>query len=131
MSIESVFAVINAGMKIILACSCDEMKNRWIDRLLNVKLEHKPTIGVEVHQVKIDDKTVEIWNIAAEEKNAGLRPAYLAGAKEAILLYEEFIPSTEHEMYTKWLPMMSQHNIASSCVRAHADPRVAIREILE
>lgn len=44
-----------------------------------------PTIGTEVHPLKINGKHYNIWDTAGQDKLAGLRDGYLIGAQIVII----------------------------------------------
>lgn len=55
--------------------------------LLNGEFEEKyvPTLGVNVHSIKIDNKNVTVWDTASRGKFAGLADGYYIGADAFII----------------------------------------------
>jgi GTP-binding nuclear protein Ran len=66
-------------------------KTTYLSRLKGSGFEQQylPTIGVEVHPVKVNEHTcMNMWDIAGQEKYGGLYPGYYTGAQAAIVMLD-------------------------------------------
>ena len=77
--------------KIALLGDAKVGKTSYVHKLLQngrFSEEYKPTLGVEVHPILLDENTrVNIWDTAGENKYNGLRHGYLIQAQGAIIMF--------------------------------------------
>lgn len=83
------------SFKIALIGSSGVGKTSFIYKLLNCEDKPRKTIGVDVHQIKlnIDGKNVcfNVWDRAGDPKIGGLRDGYFINSDAAIVMGDEEI----------------------------------------
>jgi GTPase SAR1 family protein len=72
-------------MKVIVLGDSGVGKSFWINSLLGVNNQTKPTLGVEVFNYTYNGRNITLWDTGAN----GLRGGYFLGAKCAIIIYKD------------------------------------------
>ena len=50
---------------------------------------YKPTVGVEVHPLTVNERHLMIWNCAGDDRYSGLQDGYLVGADAVVYVFSK------------------------------------------
>jgi GTP-binding nuclear protein Ran len=84
----------NNTFKVALVGDGGVGKSCYLKQLMSGQFERKyvPTVGVEIHSVKVStnygDITLNMWDMAGQEKFGGLRDGYLNSSDAALVFYD-------------------------------------------